>query len=152
MRTIRITGDVCALTFLLVLGACGGGPGQTSNPANPGDAAGNTGGAPLTVTYNPGGTSSLSGNVDSSLINRSAANTVYIYSGMVTPSGATTPFATTPATQDNGACTFSYQFGVLPANTYTVAVSNDGTTFRGISTVNVPATSTYNFPPNRLLR
>jgi hypothetical protein len=230
MRTIRITGDVCALTFLLALGACGAGPGQTSNPGNPGDttaptisitsptasgsystgsatvalagtasdnvgvtsvtwrnaannasgsatgtgswsiasvalvsgvnaitvtahdAAGNTGGAPLTVTYNPGGTSSLSGNVDSSLINRNAANTVYIYSGMVTPSGATTPFATTPATQDNGACTFSYQFGALPANTYTVAVSNDGTTFRGISTVNVPATSTYNFPPNRLLR
>ncbi|HKW39231.1 MAG TPA: hypothetical protein VJO54_15640, partial [Burkholderiales bacterium] len=108
------------------------------------DAAGNSGSATLAVTYNPGGTSSLSGNVDSSLINRSVTNTVYVYSGTVTPTGATTPFATTVATQDTGACTFSYQFGSLPAGTYTVAFSNNGTTFRGVSTVTLPAVSTYN--------
>ncbi|HET7763736.1 MAG TPA: hypothetical protein VFK92_01455 [Burkholderiales bacterium] len=116
------------------------------------DAAGNTGTATLAVTYTPGGTSSLSGTVDSSLISRGGTNTVYVYTGTVTPTGSTTPFATTAATQDNGACTFSYQFGSLPAGTYTVAFSSNGATFRGTSTVTLPAASTYNFPPNRLLR
>ena len=116
------------------------------------DAAGNTGTATLAVTYTPGGTSSLSGTVDSSLINRGGTNTVYVYNGTVTPTAGTTPFQTTVATQDNGACTFSYQFGSLPAGTYTVAFSNNGTTFRGVSTVTLPAASAYNFPPNRLLR
>jgi hypothetical protein len=116
------------------------------------DAAGNNGSATLAVTYTPGGPSSLSGNVDSSLVNRSGANTVYIYSGTVTPNSATTPFATTIAAQDNGACTFSYSFGTLPAGSYTVAFSSDGTTFRGVAAVTLPATSTHDFPPNRRLQ
>jgi hypothetical protein len=101
---------------------------------------------------NPGGTSSLSGNVDSSLINRGGTNTAYIYSGVVTPSGAVQPVATTPVTQDNGACTFSYRFGALPGGVYTVAFSSDATTFRGTSTVTLPGTSTHDFPPARRLQ
>ena len=117
------------------------------------DIAGNTGGATLTVTYNAGGAVSLSGSVDSSLINRSGGtNTVYIYSGMVTPTAATPPFATAPVTQDNGACTFSYQFLSLPGGVYTLAFSSDATTFRGTATLTLPATATHDFPPNRLLR
>jgi hypothetical protein len=116
------------------------------------DAAGNSGSATLAVTYTPGGPSSLSGNVDSSLVNRSGTNTVYIYSGTVTPNSATTPFTTTIAAQDNGACTFSYSFGTLPAGSYTVAFSSDGTTFRGVAAVTLPATSTHDFPPNRRLQ
>jgi hypothetical protein len=116
------------------------------------DAAGNNTGATLVVTYNPGGSVSLTGNVDSSLINRSAANAVYIYNGTVTPTGATPPVATTPVTQDNGACTFSYRFSALPAGAYTVAFSSDATTFRGISTVTLPGTGTHDFPPARRLQ
>src|SRR5580765_1804422 len=116
------------------------------------DAAGNNTGATLVVTYNPGGSVSLTGNVDSSLINRSAANAVYIYNGTVTPTGATPPVATTPVTQDNGACTFSYRFGALPAGAYTVAFRSDATTFRGISTVTLPCTGTHDFPPARRLQ
>jgi hypothetical protein len=51
------------------------------------DAAGNAGTATIAVTYNAPATSSLSGNVDSSLIDRSAANTVYL---LVTPGARAT--------------------------------------------------------------
>jgi len=71
------------------------GPNQITVTAH--DAAGNTKGATLTVTSTPGGPVSLSGSVDSSLINRSSGtNTVYIYSGTVTPSAAASPLATAP--------------------------------------------------------
>jgi len=117
------------------------------------DAAGNAGGATLTVTSNPGAPISLSGGVDSALINRSSGtNTVYIYNGTITPTGTTPPFATAPVTQDNGACTFSYQFVSLPAGSYTVAFSSDGATFRGTASVTLPATFTHDFPPNRRLQ
>jgi len=117
------------------------------------DAAGNAGGATLTATSNPGAPISLSGGVDSSLINRSSGtNTVYIYNGTITPTGTTPPFATAPVTQDNGACTFSYQFVSLPAGSYTVAFSSDGATFRGTASVTIPATFTHDFPPNRRLQ
>jgi len=244
MRTIRITGDVCALTFLLVLGACGGGPGQTSNPANPGDtsaptisitsptgsgsyttgsatvaltgtasdnvgvtsvtwsnagngtsggasgtsswnvasiglavgsnaitvtahdAAGNTRNATLTVTYTPGGGSSLSGGVDSSLLNRNGLNAVYVYSGTVVPDdigSATPPLTTALVTQDNNACTFGYQFAGLAAGTYTVAFTNqaandtaadENITFLGTTQVTVGAGggAVNNFLPTRRLQ
>jgi hypothetical protein len=117
------------------------------------DAAGNIAGATLTATSSPGGPVSLSGSVDSSLINRSGGtSTVYIYSGTVVPTGATPPFATAPVTQDNGACTFSYQFVSLPGGVYTLAFSSDATTFRGAATLALPTTPTHDFPPNRLLR
>ena len=117
------------------------------------DAAGNTKGATLTVTSTPGGPVSLSGSVDSSLINRSSGtNTVYIYSGTVTPSAAALPLATAPVTQDNGGCTFSYQFVSLPAGVYTLAFSSDATTFRGTATLTLPTTPTRDFPPARRLQ
>jgi len=117
------------------------------------DAAGNASIATVAVTYNAAAVSSLSGNVDSSLIERSAANTVYLYNGTVTP-GSVAPVATTPVTQDNGACTFSYRFGTMPAGAYTVAFSSDGATFRGTATVTLAASGTtdHPFPPNRRLQ
>jgi len=127
------------------------GPNQITVTAH--DAAGNTKGATLTVTSNPGGPVSLSGSVDSSLINRSSGtNTVYIYSGTVTPSAAALPFATAPVTQDNGACTFSYQFVSLPAGPYTLAFSSDATTFRGTATLTLPTTPSHDFPAARRLQ
>ncbi|HMH16566.1 MAG TPA: hypothetical protein VK572_00310 [Burkholderiales bacterium] len=116
------------------------------------DATGHTGTATLAVTYNPGGTVSLSGNVDSSLINRSdsAVNTVYLYNGTVTPTAAVQPVATTPVTQNSGACTFSYRFGPIQAGSYTLAFSGDGVTFRGTTVVTLPGTQ--DFLPNRRLQ
>jgi len=127
------------------------GPNQITVTAH--DAAGNTKGATLTVTSTPGGPVSLSGSVDSSLINRSSGtNTVYIYSGTVTPSAAASPLATAPVTQDNGACTFSYQFVSLPAGVYTLAFSSDATTFRGTAALTLPTTPIHDFPPTRRLQ
>ena len=132
------------------------------------DAAGNTRNATLTVTYNPGGGTSLSGSVDSSLINRNGGNVnmVYVYTGTVTPgdiggSGAQ-PVATALVTQDNNACTFGYQVAGLAANTYTVAFINqadnpaasDAITFIGTTQVTVGAGggAIHNFLPNRRLQ
>jgi len=127
------------------------GPNQITVTAH--DAAGNTKGATLTVTSTPGGPVSLSGSVDSSLINRSSGtNTVYIYSGTVTPSAGAIPVATAPVTQDNGACTFSYQFVSLPAGVYTLAFSSDATTFRGTAALTLPTTPIHDFPPARRLQ
>jgi len=117
------------------------------------DAAGNSRSATLAVTFNPGGATSLSGSVDSSLINRNGVNAVYVYSGTVTPDdlGGTgaQPLSTAPVTQANGACTFSYQLSGLAAGTYTVAftnqaasdnpATNDAITFIGTAQVTVGA-------------
>jgi hypothetical protein len=132
------------------------------------DAAGNTGAATLSLISNPGGPISLSGRVDSSLINRSSigVNMVYLYSGAgVTPGeigSGTPPLATAPVTQDNGACTFSYRFaGTLTDGQYTVAFVNqadasgvnDSITFRGTATVPVVSgTAIHDFAPNRRLQ
>lgn len=239
--SIRIPGGICALTLLLVLGACGGGPDRTSMPANPADtiaptvsitsptasgsystasatvalagtaldnvgvinvtwrnvtnstsgnasgtnpwsiasislvvgsnaitvtahdAAGNTRDAALSVTHTLGGGISLSGSVDSSLINRNGTNAVYVYSGSVVPDdigSATPPLATAPVMQDNNACTFSYQLAGLAAGTYTVAFTNqaandtpgnDAITFLGTAQVAVGGGggAIHNFSPTR---
>jgi hypothetical protein len=102
-------------------------PGVNTITVTAHNAAGNTGGSTLVVTYNSGGVPSLSGSVDSSLINRYALNAVYVYSGTVTPGdigSSTPPLFTAPVTQDNGVCTFSYQLSGLAAGTYTVAFTN----------------------------
>src|SRR5262245_3933925 len=91
------------------------------------DAAGNTRNASLAVTYTPGAGSTLSGSVDSSLVNRNGLNAVYVYSGTVTPDdigSGTPPLTTATVTQDNNACTFGYQVSGLAAGTYTVAFTN----------------------------
>jgi hypothetical protein len=132
------------------------------------DAAGNSRSATLAVTYNPGGAISLSGNVDSSLINRNGVNAVYVYSGTVTPDdlGGTGahPLTTAPVTQDNGACTFSYQLSGLAAGAYTVAftnqaandnpATNDAITFIGTAQVTVGAGggAVHDFLPVRRLQ
>jgi hypothetical protein len=132
------------------------------------DAAGNAGDATLAVSYSPSGPARLSGRADSSLINRSGVNAVYIYNGSVTPDdlggGGAQPLATAPVTQDNGACTFGYRFDTLAAGTYTVAFTNqaandnpatdDAITFTGTATVTIPATGgiANNFLPVRILQ
>jgi len=55
-------------------------------------------------------------------------------------------------TQDNGACTFSYQFVSLPAGVYTLAFSSDATTFRGTAALTLPTTPIHDFPPTRRLQ
>jgi hypothetical protein len=129
------------------------------------DAAGNNRNATLTVTYNPGGGTSLSGSVDSSLINRSGPNAVYVYSGTVTPGeigSGTPPLTTAPVSQDNNACTFGYQVAGLAAGTYTVAFANqtdnpgvnDAIVFKGTAQVTVGAGggAIHDFAPNRRLQ
>src|SRR6266481_5343934 len=73
------------------------------------DAAGNVGTVSLSVALSASGPASLSGRIDSSLINRSGSNAVYLYLGSVTPDdvgGASAqPLVIAPVTQDSGACT-----------------------------------------------
>jgi hypothetical protein len=130
------------------------------------DAAGNTREATLAVTYNPGGGTSLSGSVDSSLINRNGMNAVYVYNGTVVPDdvgSGTPPVTTAPVTQDNNACTFSYQLGGLAAGTYTVAftnqaandtTANEAIAFLGTAQVTVGAGggAIHDFLPTRRLQ
>lgn len=129
------------------------------------DAAGNTSSSTLAVSYDPSGATSLSGSMDSSLINRNGVNMVYVYNGAVVPDdlgSGTPPVATAPVTQDNGVCTFSYRLGMLLAGTYTVAFVNqtdnpaadDAITFRGTAQVTVTGggTTIHNFLPSRLLQ
>jgi hypothetical protein len=143
-------------------------PGVNTITVTAHDAAGNTGGSTLAVTYNPGGAISLSGNVDSSLINRSGVNAVYIYNGTVTPDdiGGTgaQPVTTAPVTQDNGVCTFGYRLGGLAAGTYTAAFTNqaandnpganDAIVFLGTAQVTIGAGggAIHDFLPTRRLQ
>jgi hypothetical protein len=130
------------------------------------DAAGNTRSATLTVTYSPGGSASLSGSVDSSLINRKGLNAVYVYSGStVVPDdigSSTPPVATAVVSQDNNTCTFSYQIAALAPGTYTVAFTNqaandttadEAIAFLGTAQVTVGTGGTaHDFVPNRRLQ
>lgn len=132
------------------------------------DAAANTASATLAVLYDPSGQTSISGRVDSALINRAGVNAVYVYSGNVVPNdlggNGAQPVATAPVTQDNGVCTFSYRVSGLPAGTYTIAftsdaandnpAADDAVSFRGTTTVTVAAGggATRNFQPNRILQ
>jgi hypothetical protein len=104
--------------------------------------------------------------VDSSLMNRNGVNAVYIYSGTVVPGdigSATPPLTTAMVTQDNNACTFSYQVAGLAIGTYTVAftnqaandtLANDAISFFGTTQVTIGAGggATHDFPPVRRLQ
>jgi len=130
------------------------------------DAAGNTRNATLAVSHNPGGGGSLSGSVDSSLVNRNSLNAIYVYNGTVVPDdigSGTPPLATAPVTQDINACTFSFQLGGLAAGTYTVAftnqaandtAANEAIVFLGTAQVTVGAGggAIHNFLPTRRLQ
>jgi hypothetical protein len=130
------------------------------------DAAGNTRSAGLVVSYNPGGSAGLSGSVDSSLINRDGVNAVYVYSGTVAPDdigSGTPPVATVAVTQNNNACTFSYQLAALPAGAYTVAFTNqaandttadEAIAFHGTAqvTVGTGGGTAHDFLPSRRLQ
>jgi hypothetical protein len=137
-------------------------PGSNAITVTAHDAAGNIRNATLAVTYNPGGGTSLSGSVDSSLINRSGPNAVYIYNGTVIPGeigSGTSPLTTASVTQDNNACTFGYQVAGLAAGTYTVAFANqtdnpganDAIVFKGTAQLTVAAGggAIHNFLPAR---
>lgn len=119
-----------------------------------------------TITVNAT-TATLSGSVDSSLIDRDGQNAVYVYSGNVTPddtgSGGANPVATAAVTQENGSCRWSYQLASLPVGTYTVAftkqaandnaATNDNIGFVGTAPLNVQgASASHNFAATRVLR
>lgn len=132
------------------------------------DGTGKTASASLTLTYVSSGQVSVMGQVDSSLIDRSGSNAVYIYAGTVTPDdmggAGVNPYAVVPVVQDDGGCTWSYRLGSLPAGQYTVAFTNqaasdapgvdDPITFTGTATIQVQAGSpaTQNFAAARVLR
>jgi hypothetical protein len=139
--------------------------GMNSITVTASDGAGNTRSATLAVTYSAGGSASLSGSVDSSLINRIGLNAVYVYSGTVLPDdigSSTPPVARAVVTQDNNACTFSYQVAALAPGTYTVAFTNqaandttadEAIAFLGTAQVTVGSGgAAHDFAPNRRLQ
>lgn len=132
------------------------------------DAAGNYSNASMTVIYSLAGQSVLSGQVDSSLINRNGSNAVYLYTGSVVPDdlggAGAQPYAVVPVVQDNNACTWSYQLASLPAGQYTVAFTsnagsdqpnaNDAIIFTGATSLTVQQgqAATHVFSATRVLR
>lgn len=132
------------------------------------DSAGKTASASMAVTYIQSGQASLLGQVDSSLVDRSGNNAVYVYTGTVTPDdlggAGARPYAVVPVLQDNGGCTWRYRFGALPAGQYTVAytsqaanddpTTNDAIVFTGTAGIIVPvgAAVVRNFSAARILK
>lgn len=132
------------------------------------DGAGNVASATLNVSFSSSGPASLSGTVDSSLLDRNGTNAVYLYTGSVTPddrgSASVEPLAVVVVTQDSGACTFEYRFESLPAGTYTVAFTSeaandnpstdDAISFVGTTVVTVPGAggAVENFAAGRVLQ
>jgi hypothetical protein len=132
------------------------------------DAAGNIGTASLSVSFDASGQASLSGAVDSSLVDRNGDNAVYLYTGSVQPDdrgGASVePFAVAGVTQDIGACGWHYRFDLVPAGTYTLAFTNEAANdnpttddtigFTGTTTAAIPSGggTIHNFAAARVLR
>ncbi len=133
------------------------------------DSSGNVRNAVLTVSYSTQtGQYSLTGRVDSSLIDRNGKNAVYIYTGTVTPDdlggAGSVPYAVTPVNQETGSCSWGYQFGSLPSGQYTLAftnqaandnaAANDAITFTGTTAISVQSgnPTTHDFAALRTLR
>ncbi len=133
------------------------------------DSTGNVRNAVLTVSYSTQtGQFSLTGRVDSSLIDRNGINAVYIYTGTVTPDdlggAGSVPYAVTPVNQETGSCRWGYQFGSLPSGQYTLAftnqaandnaAANDAITFTGTTALSVQSgnPTTHDFAALRTLR
>ncbi len=96
------------------------------NCSGPGGSVSRTVSVDVTASTGDG----IFGAVDSSLINRTGTNLVYLYQGSVTPDDfdgdSGDPIATAVVQQDPGACTFSYDSGSLVAGDYTVAFTSAG--------------------------
>lgn len=120
----------------------------------------------LTVTVAVGAASVL-GSVDSSLVSRTDANSVYLFAGAVTPDDydgdSGDPMLSASVQQDSGACTFSYETGSLGAGEYTLAFvadsagdnpqSDDVLDFVGTQTVTVGASAAVaNFGARNIVR
>ncbi len=118
-----------------------------------------------TVTLT-GGTSTLSGTIDSSLIANLLQNAVYLYAGNVTPDdvGGTgaQPLKIVTATQDNGACIWRYDTGAIANGQYTLAFTNQAASdvsttnetlvFQRVAVMDVAdGAITYNFAPAHVL-
>lgn len=121
-----------------------------------------------TVTVAAAGSATLSGSVDSSYVNHTGGNRVYVFSGTVTPhdsQGAPgDPVTTLPVMQDVNACTFSYSGAGLAPGTYTIAFTHDAANDRPTQvdalsfvgtrqvTVSSSGTTTANFRPAMVLQ
>lgn len=83
----------------------------------------------VTVVVTGAAGSSLSGAVDSSLVDRFGINKVYLFEGTVTPDDTdgvgVEPVTTANVTQTNNACTWTYAFGSLTPGSYTIAFTNE---------------------------
>lgn len=109
----------------------------------------------VVVTVNPGGPGTISGSVDSSLIDAAGDNRIYVWSGDVTPDDfdgdSGDPIASVQVLQDANACTFSYLKNSLAAGTYTIAFTaqaaqdvpgqNNTLTFSGRKVITVGSTA-----------
>ena len=113
------------------------------------------------------GAAPISGQVDSSRIDRFGVNEVYIFSGDVIPDDVDgdggDPVATVPVTQRENSCLWSYTSSALPSGQYTLAFTNgaadddpsvsDVLTFVGTTTVTLSgASATHDFGPAHLLQ
>jgi len=132
------------------------------------DESGKSGSAAITVSYVSSSTTTLNGIVDSSFINRSGVNAVYIYQGNVVPDdiGApgANPMALAAVVQDIGACSWRFHMDGLPPGPYTVAFTNqagsdnastnDAISFVGSTTVTLRSgnVTTQNFAPATIWR
>lgn len=71
----------------------------------------------------------INGLVDSSYIDRTKQNTIYIYKGVVAPDDydgdAGDPYRTVPVIQVENSCSWQYSIGLLPAGEYTLAFTTD---------------------------
>lgn len=128
--------------------------------------AGGTTSQSVTVTVVSGTTGAVNGSVDSSRINRSGVNKVYLYSGTVTPDDydgdSGDPIASALVTQENNACTFSYEFSGVAPGSYTIAFTNqaasdtagvnDAINYIGTANITVASTFTQNFGAARVLK
>lgn len=121
----------------------------------------------VSVTVTPVEQSAVSGSVDSSLINRSGQNRIYVFAGAVSPDDfdgdGGDPLFSATVMQDSGTCTFSYDLGTLAAGDYTVAFTgdaasddpqaNDTIDFYGAQTVSVGASGAIaDFEAARVIR
>ncbi len=129
--------------------------------------AGGTATVSANVDVAPSAPGTLSGMVDSSLVDAAGIAQVYVFKGDVTPDDrdgdSGDPAYVADVTQDANACTFRYSVTNLPAGTYTVALTseaqndqvgvNDSITFSRKATVTIGTSAlSQDFAASRVLR